>query len=550
MSAHAHGLPLWHGLMAQGLRMAVLLAALTQLLHAAHLSALDPLNRYFAGWLMEARSSYSAMSERPSLPPGGMTIQNLELAAELRAEYLEPLSLDSQALRRLGGVRPIDRDQMAAFLNGLNQCLMAPGTASSDSCLGHEAQAGRPQILAIDIDLAPRESDTEHSAKEMQDALTALSAHLKLLLIALPRDEPAAQERRNDFMRRLCGSSAEKLENRPIAFASPYLLREADGSVHSYLGREESPTDTAYPGLGALIEYSAPQLARAAKTGRPRPAPLDLCRLTPKEGAADPALPLIDHPDLPELMARYQSELIDWRHMDSPALGFLPLLPPPNRDTDWVASAVQQIRAQGGLTAPVLLLSADGGGAVDRFRAPGSSAPISGAQVHAVQALSVRHPLAEPSWSGLGLDLLMGGLMTLLAASFHAFFLAAISEQRWPGLKPLLAAVFTLALAAIAVRAGMELAAWLSHRGSPIWMNPTYLVLGLSLHAYAETQSPHPAPRPPRASWQEPLLLLRPPHCGPGRSDPPRACTDRWACWLLQWALLGGAVLALLLGKH
>lgn len=549
MSVHAHGLPLWHGLMAQGLRMAVLLAALTQILHALHWSAMDPLNRHFAGWLMEVRSNYSAMNERPSLAPGDLAIQSLELSAELRAEYLEPLSLDGQALRRLGGVRPIDRDQMAAFLNGLNQCLMAPGTASSDGCLGRESPAARPKVLAIDIDLAPRESDTEDSATVMTNALTALSAHLKLLLIAMPRDEPGAQKRRNEFMRRLCNRPDKSRQDR-IAFAAPHLLREADGSVHNYLGREESRADTVYPSLAALIEHNVPKPSQAEGTGVPPKAPANLCHMIPEEGAADPALPLIDHPNLPELMTRYKSELIDWRHMDSPALSFLPLLPPPNQDTDWVASAVQQIRAQGGLTAPVLLLSADGGGAVDRFRAPGSSAPISGAQVHAVQALSVRHPLAEPSWSGLGLDLLMGGLMTLMAASFHAFVLARISAQRWPGLKLLLAAGFTLALAAMAVRAGMELAAWLSHQGSPIWMNPAYLVLGLSLHAYAETQSPHPEPRSPRESWREPLQLLLPPHCRPGRSDTPRACIDRWACWLLQWALLGGAVLAMLTGKH
>lgn len=549
MSAHAHGLPLWHGLMAQGLRMAVLLAALTQILHALHWPVMDPLNRHFAGWLMEVRSSYAAMSERPTLAPGDLAIQNLELGAELRAEYLEPLSLDSQALRRLGGVRPIDRDQMAAFLNGLNQCLMAPGTASSDSCLGGESPTARPKVLAIDIDLAPRESDTEDSATAMTNALTALSSHLKLLLIAMPRDEPEAQKRRNEFMRHLCNQSDRNRQGR-IAFAAPHLLREADGSVHNYLGKQKSRDDLLYPSLGALIEHSAPQPSQAESTGTTSRAPVNLCHMVPGKGAADPALPLIDHLDLPALLTQYESELIDWRHMDSPALSFLPLLPPPHQDTNWVASAVQQIRAQGGLTAPVLLLSADGGGAVDRFRAPGSSAPISGAQVHAVQALSVRHPLAEPSWSGLGLDLLMGGLMTLLAASFHAFVLARISEQRWPGLKLLLAAGFTLTLAAMTVRAGMELAAWLSHQGRPIWMNPAYLVLGLSLHAYVETQSPHPEPRSPRESWREPLQLLLPPRCGPGRNGPPRACTDRWVCWLLQWVLLGWAVLALLVGKH
>lgn len=534
MSAHAHGLPLWHGLMAQGLRMAVLLAALTQILHALHWSAMDPLNRYFAGWLMEARSSYSAMSERPSPNPGGLAIQNLELGAELRAEYLEPISLDSQALRRLGGVRPIDRDQMAAFLRGLNACLIKRERPSSDDCLSRESPGDRPQVLAIDIDLAPRESDTERSAKEMEDALTALSANLKLLLIAMPRSETLSQERRNAFMRRLCLAPGAATPDQRILFASPYLLREGDGTVREYLGG-------TYPGLGRLMHQ-----AHVHPDNRLD----DLCARLPQAGAADPSLPLVDQPDMPALTRQYPMEPIDWRHMDSPALSFLPLLPPPNRDTDWVASAVQQIRAQGGLAAPVLLLSADGGGAVDRFRAPGSSAPISGAQVHAVQALSVETPLVEPSWSGLALDLLMGSLMTLLAATFHTLVLAEISEQRWPGLKRLLAAVSTLALALLTVRISMELAACVSHQVGGLWMNPTYLVLGLGLHAYAETQSPHPEPRAPRESWREQLLLLLPPDCRPGYADTIPASTDRWACWFLQWALLGGAVLALLMGKH
>lgn len=546
------GLPLWHGLMAQGLRMALLLGALTQLIHAAHFSALEPLNRYATEWLMEARSGYAGMNDRPDVAPDSLRIQNLELDAALRAEYLEPTSLDTQALRRLGGIRPIDREQLAKLLDGLSDCLAG---AKSDSCLNPDEPDKRPMILAIDIDLAPRESDTTMSGEKVVTSLQALSKQIQLLLIALPRSDAIAQERRNAFMRRLCEPNAATLDARRIAFASPLLLREADSTVREYPGPSKNHHGAAYPSVGGLIQYvfrtvSAPVAARSDTSNETTPhtkPPLDLCQLVPAPGAANPSLPLIDHDDW---AGQYRPVPVDWRHMDSPALAFVPLLPPPNRDTDWIESAVQQIRAQKGLSAPVLLLSADGGGAVDRFRAPGSSSPISGAQIHAVQALSVSRPLHEPTWGGLGLDLLMGGLMTLLAATFHTYFLHPINERHWPGMKPLLAALSTLAIALLTAHAGMELAAYLSHRGSDLWVNPTYLILGLGLHAYAETQSPHPEPRPTRETWLKPLIQLLPPDCRPGRAESSEACTDRWACFFLQWTVLGGALLVLLNSKH
>lgn len=471
----------------RGLRMALVLTAVTQLLHAMHLDTLASFDHRFTRAVVSRLLQHESIEDRPAARHDLLAVQQLEIGADLRVLALEAGNADAATIRRLEGVRPIDRRAMAELLQQLARCL-----GDGERCI---AAGAKPRVLAIDVDLAPLPNDDATTRTAMLQALTALRHHVAVVVIALDRGTNTEQQARNGFMAAAgCSSTEGSVAGRDKAaqqhglyFASSRLVqREHEGPLY-YLTEARQPADPSphFPTLGLLALLAA------------KPAPLDadeqrsltqLCTAAqagPPELAEDRMSPA-DAPGyaVQQLEARYRRAYFNWPLLYSEALRFTPL--GWDGQGRWSEQLLAQLREHR-LQAPILVLNVDGGAGNDRFATPGALArPVGGATLHALQTLSLQRPLNEASWQGALADLLLGAGSVLLACMIHVYLLGTL-HHHLPGLTRLVLAATSVLLALLFSWLGVVLASWLMSRPEhPLWFNPMYVVLGMALHAFLE----------------------------------------------------------------
>jgi hypothetical protein len=520
-------------MLVNGLLMALVLTALTQALHHWHPFELQRLDHFFTTQVVSRLHLGTESHDRQQAQPAtGLPVQLIELGADLRALQLEARNPDAGSVTRLDGVRPLDRAALARWLRRLAECLAPLGARA---CPRPASPALAPNVLAIDLDLAPLSGDKPETTKSMVAALNALRQHVHVVVIALDRPDPDSRKQRNDFMKAAqCTRKNESTEGRHgLYFASSrLLLRPQQGPLQYLSAPKGSPAPSAdsawFPGLGTLARMAlqakvAPLYAQQTLTfyceqAHTLPAGLEEDNLEAPAGAATALA-------VQRLESKYQASYFNWPLLDSDALHFTPVSWPRSTPQDnWIEDSISQISTLG-LQAPVLMLSVESGGSNDKFLTPGARPlPVSGATLHALQALSVDRPIREASWQGAAVDLALGVLMVLLSCLAHALLLHPMAHYL-PRVTQLLAAVLALALVLGIYEVGLRVAAYLMVSHS-LWFNPLYVLIGLAIHAYAEGWAGEPAEH--------------------AQAPPLRA--DAWLCALVQVGVLLTGIYVLLPG--
>jgi hypothetical protein len=483
-----------------GLRMALLLTlALTVLHHSHWLRGWDHLfmQRVLSHWVL-SQAEDSPRSAAPAL------IEAVILDAPLRVLALEDASPSPDMIRRVGGVRPVSRAAMAEVL------------AALDAGLADQAdQAGRPQrpLLAIDIDLAPLEGAAEDPALTHQ--LLTLGRWADLALIVMPRQDAAAAAGRDAYFERLC----KRLPQGQLHLVSPRV----------WLGRGGIPMDylADYPSLGwamgqRLLGRALPGCAQARQLGRSE----DQAWRNPWGGADSAGAP----------------QFYNWTLLHSEQLRHVPISASGEPGQPLAQTVARGLRdSPEPLRAPVLLLAVESARGLDHYPTPGAMVePIAGPSLHALQALSMRHPLSESSLRAPLVDLLLGALMVAGGLSLRALLLRSPRLAQAPMLRLALQAAGLVVLLWLLTL----LALWLAVGAldAHVWLNPLYVLLGLLLHSLLDAweeqlhaQTP-PEQHPPRLPWRRPTAVLSAflsPWCWPrGRG------ADAWLAWLICWGLL------------
>lgn len=541
----------------QGLPLLVLLVALTVVIHERHW--IPGFDEYFARQVAPLRSSEAAGDD---LLPGRRGVHVLEVSPVARTALLEQVDpVAGATIERLQGVRPIDRAKMALLLGSLAKRM--------DSV--------RPEVIAIDIDLAPLEqgkpasqgtADCDHEHKVI-DALNALRTKSDVIVIALDRADPSQQRRRNEFMvnagcasaavpnavegvRTTCGRPMEKPPH-DLYFASSRLFAKEREAPMKFPGRRTGPQTTdhpeVFPSLGTLIHV----LSAQAKPRRSLATALcDQALHRVATPAGNPAL-LEDALAVGQAGSRaafaidehYDMRWFNWRLLDSPSIARSVLQgPDPGSLMAAVGDDVFKARA--------VILSVDAGASHDKYDLPSASGDrVSGAMLHALQAQSVWPPLRESTFVGAVIDGVIGGVFLVATA----FLMPALTLVRkvLPHLSGTGLLVVPALLAVLLAFASLWAAAWTVNHD--VWINPIYVILGLTAHAYVDAShanAAHHEHTPWHQSWTFGLYSLRQAlKLPPGKERTARVIDAGVAvlcCWTVL--ILAGAYLCLSLVEH
>lgn len=493
-----------------GFGLVVFLTACTLILHSWTVPALDRLEHGFvsqvvARALAQQRSAQDGpagdVERREVGARDGFRIQQIELSGEFRALALEEPDPDAATVRRLDGVRPLSRAAMAALLQQLAECIRPGGLCPSTM----SDRAQRPQVLALDVDLAPLRPCTgpgEAECRAVRDALDALRQQVHVVVIALKRPEREANDLVAAFMRDShCTRASPSDSRKGLYFASPLLFeRSHQGPLRFPATAAHGDDARWFPGLGTLTWMAS----------QPKPKQEQLQTLTSLCEAAYQSTPALEHAIDGGLTGRdagadtnYKWHYLNWLAMeDERSLEFTPIglpdsalgpdagrcAPGPARQAclDHFVDTLHKF----GLGARTLLLSVDAGGTTDKFASPGlRAAPVSGATVHAVQALSVGRNLADAEAWGVAADILLGVLMMMALAALKLWALEPL-RQRLPYMGALLSTAAVLGVTAlfsvIAVDVSARMLRW------DLWFNPLFVMIGLALHALIEGWLPEP----------------------------------------------------------
>ena len=494
-----------------GFGLVVFLTACTLILHSWTVPALDRLEHGFvsqvvARALAQQRSAQDGpagdVERREVGPRDGFRIQQIELSGEFRALALEEPDPDAATVRRLDGVRPLSRAAMAALLQQLAECIRPGGLCPSTM----SDRAQRPQVLALDVDLAPLRPCTgpgDAECRAVRDALDALRQQVHVVVIALKRPEREANDLVAAFMRDShCTRAAPSDSRKGLYFASPLLFeRSHQGPLRFPATFGHGTHARWFPGLGTLTWMAS----------QPKPLPREQVEtLTSLCEAAYRSTPALEHAIDGGLLVSdagadhaYTWRYLNWLAMeDERSLEFTPvglpdsaLGPDSGRCAPGLARQacldhfVDTLR-KFGLGAGTLLLSVDAGGTNDKFTSPGlRAAPVSGAMVHAVQALSVGRNLADARAWGIAADVALGALMMMALAALKLWALEPL-RHRLPYVGALLSTAAVLGVTALFSALAVDISARMLR--SDLWFNPLFVMIGLALHALIEGWLPEP----------------------------------------------------------
>jgi hypothetical protein len=432
--------------------------------------------------------------------PHELQIQQLEISARMRVDTLEQRTDVRQVVERLGGVAPIQRGKLAALINDLSRELPPAAPASAP-------------IVAIDIDLAPLEggatSPEERTA--MLDAIQKLRNSAHVIALVLPRAAgDGGREQRNAFMQaaectRVAGKpasveNAEKGRN-ALFFASPRLFHPTGSYPTKYPYKLDSDDDGAaelppfYPSLGTLIQLQFKHRFAHEPTP-PAEMPHEAARqvlsarqtltaLCEQAHAARPDAELLEDrmaTSASEKIAQaYKERRYSWRLLDDPRLQHREI------DGGGTGSGMSSL-GKDELTRPVLLLGIDGGASYDKFGIAGiSPEPVSGATLHALQALSLelQPSLLLEKFAGIGMDILLAVVYSLIWFLIKPRLMSV--RETMPVIGSWLVVGVPLGIGAALIYACFKVVA--IGMGIDFWINPLYIVASLLLGIYVDAWS-------------------------------------------------------------
>ncbi|WP_156421905.1 hypothetical protein [Paucibacter sp. KCTC 42545] len=478
------------------------MTALTVLLHAFHLEVIHQIDyRVTSAVLVRTHELSGAVVSREmqkvaETSEQPLSVQLIELGAHARMQAFEASKPDYETVERLQGARPLDRSGQIAILNALADNLQQAHLAAKQ-----QGRRALPQVLAIDFDLAPLPGEPLDQASEV---LKRLRKFINVVVITLPHGEGETDKARvAGFMSgpANCNVTVPPVDGQyGLYFASPLVhRRQAEGplsfaTVQSHRKLGEPPT--WFPALGTL-SHALWQPGDAIHAGNAEHK-AKACALTmacrqarglPIEGNCPAPVSEERKADAHEWEDRYYN----WPLLQSERLIFSPVesdrreLQKGWDDPGAVRNdVVAQLRTMP-LTAPILLLSVDGGGGYDQLPTPAAlPAPVNGATFHALQALSLDKPLSDQgrfAWWGAFVDLVIGLVFVLLVTP--AMVLLHRLKPGWPQLWMMLSALTPMLLGALLFWASLYLAAFLMVHCF-FWFNPIYVLIGLLLHTYVE----------------------------------------------------------------
>ncbi len=473
---HAHGRwAAYRHHVRKGMTAALLLTALTLCLHALHLPWVHRFDHFFTSLVVLQSHATSDDDERKDATAAQLPVQLIEISALARVQAFDHAHPDYRDVERLQGVRPLDRSATAQLLAAL-----------ADRLEDSSRTEAPPTVLALDFDVSPLIGDAPAVTEATAQALDRLRQHLDLVLIALPRSEPAQVTAQRDFMRHQakCATGPPPKGQHGLYFASAELLtRQGEGPLHFAATCQGSPCAAGpaiFPALGGL-SHLLWQQAQGKTLSKDEQASLThLC--TQSEPAPSPAL-----------KDAWHLKLYNWPLLQTERLIFSPIQADPDALKQGVSNrehalqtTLDQIRKLE-LKAPLLMLAIDGGAGHDKFISPAAlAAPVSGVSFHALQAMSLAEPLEQGGWSALWgalVDLLLGAVF-VLAASWFAVLLEPV-KPRWPHLWLLLGSILPLMIAALLLWLSLLAGARLMLYGG-YWFNPVYVIAGLLIHCYVE----------------------------------------------------------------
>jgi hypothetical protein len=484
---------------------------------------------FFDAWVMGEIAALRTVTDAARADATALQIEQLEIGPEARVARFEQKDVHAGSeVVRVGGVAPIDREQMAESLRDVAAALAATAVSSPPAL---------PPIVAVDVDLAPlgRGATPQQHVDAMHHALDALREHAHVIAVVLPRLEVSSRLERNAFMAKSCTGHAEAMASRRSApqtqptapqgtpprhglhFASARLFHRA-GEPPMAFPHEMTKTDEAdntwppiFPSLGTLIDLrhridampSDGPWARLMRwfgvDDRAGSALLTLTALCEQarranlEGADTRLLEdrfLDKNTPASDEFARYEQLFFNWRLLDSTQMRYTVV---PTVD-DLVPAVLAGAPMRDEPRRRVLLIGIDGGARHDKFDIAGISAePVSGAALHGLQALSIDTRLAESSWVGLLFDVAVG-LSFVLVWSLLSPLLSR-SQKVMPTLAGWCTAVAPAVLAGLFIVGSVHAAAALLE--TDLWLNPAYLIVGLALDAYLEAwrqARPHASP--------------------------------------------------------
>jgi hypothetical protein len=381
------------------------------------------------------------------------------------------------------------------------------------------AEPGGGRVLAIDIDLAPLEGEATPTfdREQMLKALDKLREKAHVIVIVLPRPAGAsgAREARNQFMTqvgctRLSPVAASPSGRHALFFASPRLFqstgsyptkypyeldRDSKGAAGNADGERALPPH--YPSLGTLmhlqfthrfahdqVPVAAMESERNAEVSSARQTLTALCE---QAHAAQPGGELLEDrmassATAQDIAKAYQQRRYSWRLLDDPSLQHTVV--ERTKTSGWASDL-----GEGVLDRPVLLLGIDGGAGHDKFGIAGISAqPISGAGLHALQALSIGtrpSPLLD-KLAGIGVDLLLGLIYWLAWDKLFKHRLIRL-RQNMPVIGGWLIVGVPLVLGLGLTWVCFKVAA--VAMGIDLWVNPIYIVASLLLVIYVDAWS-------------------------------------------------------------
>ena len=368
-----------------------------------------------------------------ALPAGtGERVAVIEVAARARALELEqdPSQLHDDEIDRVGGVRPIDRDKLAAFLQALAARLetIAP------------LEGGRTRTIAIDVDVAPlrRRVDTgggcaQFPGEAMTAAIDALRAHADVVLVVFSRPRDDCRRQRNayfvDALKCTLPGVADGAGRGALYLASPRLFGAADGRLPlTFPRRRLSGTvplaDAPWvPTLGNLLALQPP-LKRRLDAGE-RHSLTELCAaaratlVRPGDGAAlfddhfEDCIAVGAGCRQVDRALRAEQARIRWHELGLVARTQLRSVSDlcPGSATTCSKFALDDRWLRG----PRIVLGIDGGARFDKFRTAGTAdLSIGGAQLHALIGLSA---MKDPESTDSRLpEVLIDGLIGALFA--------------------------------------------------------------------------------------------------------------------------------------
>lgn len=430
--------------------------------------------------------------------PGELQINHLEVSATTRVELLEQRTSVQGVIERLGGVAPIRRGELAALIDDLADKLKKAGPVSAP-------------IVAIDIDLAPLEggATTPEERKAMLDAVAKLRERAHVIAVALPRavGTDGGRSQRNTFMQdaectRVAGAAPganTSPARNALFFASPRLFHQTGSypTKYPYKRADDNAAELPpfYPSLGTLIQlqfknrfaHEAPPAAAmpdkvAAEVSAMRQALTALCEQAYAPSSDGELLEdRMATPAAEGIGKAYKERRYSWRLLDDPRLEQRTI--EASVSGEWLTNV-----GPDELERPVLLLGIDGGAGYDKFGIAGiAPQPVSGASLHALQALSLemQPPLLLEKFAGIGMDVLLALAYALAWYLIKPRLLPV--RQSMPAIGSWLVVGVPLLLGGFLIWVCFKwVAIWM---GIDFWINPLYIVASLLLGIYVDAWS-------------------------------------------------------------